>query len=128
MRRSRPKEKDRSHGQSACENSCPAKAALQNYFKQRGSNLQVNQRLMMSSDSDTLLEGTPTVLVPNEPLKHFAATDLPQIIAIDHRGIIRSNQNAPHNALAPVRDADRIVRHTLAARRPNCVPPEAAFN
>jgi hypothetical protein len=106
----------------------PANAAIQNNFKQRGSNLQVNQRLMMGSDSDTLFEGTPTVLVPNEPLKSFAATDLPLIIATDHRGIIRSNQNAPHDALTPVRDADRIVRHTLSIRRPNCVPPEAAFN
>jgi hypothetical protein len=67
VRRSRPKEKDRSRGQSACENSCPADGAVQNNFKESGSNLQVNQRLMMSSDSETLLEGTPTVLVPNEP-------------------------------------------------------------
>jgi hypothetical protein len=82
----------------------------------------------MSPDSDTLLEGTPTVFVPNEPLKSFAATALPLIIVTDHLGITRSNQNAPHDALSPIRDADRIVRHTLAARRPNCVPPEVAFN
>jgi hypothetical protein len=83
---------------------------------------------MMSSDSDTLLEDTPTVLVPNEPLKSFTATNLPLIIVTDHRGIIRSNQNAARDALTPVRDADRSVRHTLAAQRPNCVPAEAAFN
>jgi hypothetical protein len=54
---------------------------------------------MMSYASDTLLEGTPAVVVPNETLKSFAATDLPLIIATDHRGIIRSNQNGPCDAL-----------------------------
>ena len=53
---------------------------------------------MMSSDFDTLLEGTPTVVVPNETLKSLAA-GLQLIIATDHRGIICSNQNAPHDAL-----------------------------
>ena len=61
--------------------------------------LQVDQRLMMSSDFDTLIEGTPTVVVPNETLKSLAAAGLQLIIATDHRGIICSNQNAPHDAL-----------------------------
>jgi hypothetical protein len=82
----------------------------------RDQQIHLDQQLLMSPDSDTLFEGTPTVVVPNVTLKSFAGTDLPLIIATDHRGIIYSNQSTPHEALTPTRDADWIVRHTLAAR------------
>jgi hypothetical protein len=59
------------------------------------------------------LIGTPTLVVPNETLNAFVATDFPLILVTDHRGIVRAIQIAPQNALAPNGLVDLIVSHVL---------------
>jgi hypothetical protein len=63
--------------------------AAQSLLSQEGK-LHVDQQLAMKSTPDSLLEGTQTIVVPNETLDAFAATDFPLIVAADHNGIIRT--------------------------------------
>jgi hypothetical protein len=66
-----------------------------------------------------VLLGTPTLIVPVETVKTFAATDFPLIIVTDYRGIVRYIQSAPDNAL--VRNglidqlADRVIEQWPAS-------------
>ncbi len=59
------------------------------------------------------LSSTPTLVVPNETLHTFVATDFPLIVVTDHRGIIRAIQSAPQDALEPDHFLDQIVSHVL---------------
>jgi hypothetical protein len=79
----------------------------------------VDQQLAIKSIPDSLLAGTPTLVVPNGTLETFAATDFPLIVAGDHNGIIRAIQLAPDDALAPGGDIDQIVHHILVTWPPD---------
>jgi hypothetical protein len=81
--------------------------------------LRVDQQLAITSTPDARLEGTPTVVVPNETMDIFAATDFPLIVAADHNGIIRDIQVAPEDAFVPGGDIDQIVQHILATWPPD---------
>jgi hypothetical protein len=70
--------------------------------------------LAVKPTPDALLLGTPTLIVPNETLNSFAATDFPLVIATDHNGVIRTIQLAPDNTLAPDGFIYQLVRHILA--------------
>ena len=78
----------------------------------------VDQQPLMSSHPEALFVGIATVVVPNETYRGIAATNLPSMIASDFNGVIY----LLHNAYRPVRDLDRIVRNSFAARWPNCFP------
>lgn len=90
-----------------------AKAAVE-----QGQQLHVDQQIKITSDPDKLLLGTPTVVVPNETLNTFAATDYPLIIATDHSGTVRWIGHAQGNALESNGEVDQIVRHILATWPP----------
>ena len=60
-----------------------------------------------------LLAGTPTLVVPNEALAAFLATDFPLIVVADHSGIVRSIQVAPENALVADSLIDQIVDRVI---------------
>lgn len=75
--------------------------------------LHVDQQINVTSTPDARLAGTPTLVVPNETLSAFAATDFPLIVATDHDGIIRAIQVAPDDALAPGGDIDQLVHHIV---------------
>jgi len=81
--------------------------------------LHVDLQLAIKSTPDALLEGTPTIVVPNETIDKFAATDFPLIIATDHNGIIRFIHRASDDALETGGDIDHIVKHILATWPPN---------
>lgn len=81
--------------------------------------LHINEQLAIKSSPDALLEGTPTVVVPNETLDQFAATDVPLLIATDHNGVVRWTQRVPDDALAPGGDVEQIVRHVVATWPPD---------
>jgi hypothetical protein len=89
-----------------------AKAAKE--AQARSQRLHVDQQLTIKSTPDGLLEGTPTVVVPNETLDQLAATDFPLIIATDHNGVIRWIERASDDALAAGGEVDQIVLHILA--------------
>lgn len=91
-----------------------AKAALS-----KSQQLHTDQQLAMKSSPDALLEGTPTVVVPNEALDTFAAVDFPLLVATDHGGTIRWIQRESDNALDPGGDIDQIIEHILAMWPPN---------
>jgi len=91
-----------------------AKAALAQSQK-----LHVDQQLSLKSTPDSRLEGTPTIVVPNETLDSFAATDFPLVIATDHNGFIRWIQPAQDDAIEPGGDIDHIVQHILATWPPD---------
>jgi hypothetical protein len=74
----------------------------------------VELNLAVKPTPDALLLGTPTLIVPNETLNSFAATDFPLVIATDHNGIVRAIQLAPDNTLAPDGLIYQLVRHILA--------------
>jgi hypothetical protein len=74
----------------------------------------VELNLAVKPTPDALLLGTPTLIVPNETLNSFAATDFPLVIATDHNGVIRTIQLAPDNTLAPDGFIYQLVRHILA--------------
>jgi hypothetical protein len=67
----------------------------------------------VTSTPDARLAGTPTVVVPNETLNTFTATDFPLLIVLDHDGIIRAILVAPEDALAPGGDVDQLVHHVV---------------
>jgi hypothetical protein len=81
--------------------------------------LHVDQQLSLKSTPDSRLEGTPTIVVPNEALDIFAATDFPLVIATDHSGVVRWIQPAQDDALEPGGDIDHIVQHILATWPPD---------
>jgi hypothetical protein len=81
--------------------------------------LHVDLQLAIKSTPDALLEGTPTIVVPNETIDKFAATDFPLIIATDHNGIIRFIHRASDSALETGSDIDSIVQHILSTWPPN---------
>jgi hypothetical protein len=60
-----------------------------------------------------LLAGTPTLVVPNQTLTSFVATDFPLIVVADHSGIVRSIQVAPENALVADSLIDQIVDRVI---------------
>jgi hypothetical protein len=91
----------------------PGKAA-----QGKSERLHVDQQLAMKSSPDALLEGTPTIVVPDETIDKFAATDFPLIVAADHNGIIRFIHRASDDTLAPGGDIDRIVQHIISTWRP----------
>jgi hypothetical protein len=80
--------------------------------------LHVDQQLTIKSTPDARLEGTPTVLAPNETLDAFAAVDFPLVVGVDHNGIIRDLHVTPDDALAPGGDIDQTVLHLLATWPP----------
>jgi hypothetical protein len=75
--------------------------------------LHVDQQINVTSTPDARLAGTPTVVVPNETLNTFTATDFPLLIVLDHDGIIRAILVAPEDALAPGGDVDQLVHHVV---------------
>ena len=81
--------------------------------------LHVDLQLAIKSTPDAILEGTPTIVVPNETIDKFAATDFPLIIATDHNGIIRFIHRASDVALDTGGDIDSVVQHILATWPPN---------
>jgi hypothetical protein len=81
----------------------------------QGQQIHFDQQLTITSDPDRLLVGTPTVVVPNETLQNFAATDFPLIIATDHNGIVRWMSRAQGGALDSGGEIDEIVKRILAA-------------
>ena len=81
--------------------------------------LHVDLQLAIKSTPDALLEGTATIVVPNETIDKFAATDFPLIIATDHNGIIRFIHRASDVALDTGGDIDSVVQHILATWPPN---------
>lgn len=58
-----------------------------------------------------LLLHTPTLVVPPETLKTFAAADYPFLIVVDHRGIVRFASPAPESVLQPGDFLDRVAHH-----------------
>jgi hypothetical protein len=78
----------------------------------------VELNLAVKPTPDALLLGTPTLVVPNETLNSFAATDFPLVVATDHKGIIRTIQPATDNALAPDGLIYQLVLHILASWPP----------
>jgi hypothetical protein len=84
----------------------------------QGQQLHVDQQVQIKTDPDALLLGTPTVLVPNETLSSFFATDFPLVIATDHNGIVRWVDHAPDKALDADGEVDQIVNHLLATWPP----------
>lgn len=74
----------------------------------------VELNLAVKPTPDALLLGTPTLVVPNETLNSFAATDFPLVVATDHNGVIRTIQPATDNALAPDGFINQLVLHILA--------------
>jgi hypothetical protein len=60
-----------------------------------------------------LLAGTPTLVVPNQTLTAFVATDFPLIVVADHSGIVRCIRVAPENALVPDGLIDQIVDRVI---------------
>jgi hypothetical protein len=97
----------------------PLPAKLGKAAQDRGERLHVDQQLAFKSTPDELLLGSPTIVVPNETLDAFAATDFPLIVATDSSGLIRVVQLAPENALDPDGDVDQIVQHILATWPPH---------
>jgi len=81
--------------------------------------LHLDQQLNISSTPDTRLEGTPTLVVPNDTLDLFAATDVPLFIGVDHNGMIRVLQPAPDDAFAAGGDLDQIVQHLVKTWPPD---------
>lgn len=78
-----------------------------------------DQQLALKSTPDSLVEGTPTIVVPNETLDAFAATDFPLMIATDHNGIIRVIEPVQESPLGTGGDIDQIVQHILATWPPD---------
>ena len=74
----------------------------------------VDLNLAVKPTPDALLLGTPTLVVPNETLNSFAATDFPLVVATDYNGVIRAIQPATDNALAPDGLIYQLVLHILA--------------
>lgn len=60
-----------------------------------------------------LLRETPTLIVSNDILTRFAATDFPFLIVTDHEGIIRFLQPAPENVLAAGGLADQVITRVI---------------
>jgi hypothetical protein len=79
----------------------------------KGAPVHVDVQMNVKPTAAVLLSGTPTLVVPNDTLKTFAATDFPLIIATDHNGIVRSIQIAPDNALVQGGTIDQLVDHIL---------------
>jgi hypothetical protein len=59
------------------------------------------------------LRGTPTLVVSNDVLTRFDATDFPFLIVTDHQGIVRFLQPAPENVLVPGGLLDQVVARVL---------------
>lgn len=78
----------------------------------------VDLNLAVKPTPDALLLGTPTLVVPNETLNSFAATDFPLVVATDHNGVVRAIQPATDNALAPDGLIYELVLHILATWPP----------
>ena len=88
-----------------------AKAAIA--AMEQGQQIHLDQQVKVTSDPDTLLLGTSTVVVPNETLNGFAATDFPLLIATYHNGIVRWIDRAQDNPFEDGGEIDQIVRHIL---------------
>lgn len=58
-----------------------------------------------------LLLHTPTLVVPPETLRTFAATDFPFLIVVDHAGIVRFAAPAPESVLQPGGFLDEVASH-----------------
>jgi hypothetical protein len=58
-----------------------------------------------------LLRHTPTLIVPVDTLKQFAATSFPLLIATDSQGVVRFIQPAPETALNPGDFLDQVTTH-----------------
>lgn len=89
-----------------------AKAALA-----QSQSLHVDQQLTVRSSPDSLLEGTPTVVVPTATLSEFAADDFPLVVVTDRNGIVRWIQRASDNTFAGEGEIDKIVQHVLQVWR-----------
>jgi hypothetical protein len=92
-----------------------------NAVQAQSERLHVQQELAIKSTPDSTLEGTQTIVVPNETLDSFAATDFPLLIVTDRNGIIRWMQRASETAFSPGGDVQEVVKHILATW-----PPEAS--
>lgn len=84
----------------------------------QGQEIHFDQQVKITTDPDALLLGTPTVVVPNETLNTFEATDFPLIVATDYKGIVRWIDRASENALDSGGEVDQIVKHILATWPP----------
>jgi hypothetical protein len=69
----------------------------------------VELQLSVKPTPAELLVGTPTLIVPNQTLNTFVATDFPLIIVTDRKGIVRYIQQAPDNALVSGGIVEQIV-------------------
>jgi len=78
-----------------------------------GERPQVQLELAVKASAAMFLAGSPTIVVPNETLNTFVATDFPLIIVTDHNGIVRDIQLAPDNALVPGGLIDQVVYHVI---------------
>jgi hypothetical protein len=78
-----------------------------------GERPQVQLELAVKASAAMFLAGSPTIVVPNEILNTFVATDFPLIIVTDHNGIVRDIQLAPDNALVPGGLIDQVVYHVI---------------
>jgi hypothetical protein len=93
-----------------------AKAAKE--LAAKGQPIHFDQQVKITSNPDTILLGTPTVVVPNETLNSFAATDFPLFIATDHNGIVRWINRAPDNALDDEGEVVQVIKHILTTWPP----------
>jgi hypothetical protein len=60
-----------------------------------------------------LLLHTPTLVVPPEMLKTFAATDFPFLVVVDRANIVRFAAPAPESVLEPGDFLDRVAAHVV---------------
>jgi hypothetical protein len=87
--------------------------------------VRADQQAGTNTSPEVLLKGTPTLIVPNETLTDFAATDYPLIIAAGRNGMVRWMQRASEHALDSDGDIDRIVNQVLAHWPPEPHPTDA---
>jgi hypothetical protein len=93
-----------------------ASAAAQHSTKPAAANAATRHVDPESTPKPTaaeLLAGTPTLVVPNQTLTAFVATDFPLIVVADHSGIVRNIQVAPENALVADSLIDQIVDRVI---------------
>lgn len=101
------------------EDKAPSSSESSKMAQTNSHKVHVRRQFPGKSGPEILLTGTPTVLVPNETLTDFAATDFPLIIAADRNGIVRWIQRASEKALKSDGDVNRIVNQILAMWPPH---------
>jgi hypothetical protein len=79
----------------------------------KGESAHVDIQMNVKPTAALLLSGTPTLVVPNETLNTFVATDFPLLVVTDHDGIVRAILTAPENALDPEGLTELLAQHVL---------------